>query len=116
MSLVFHESDPYSRTGWIPYSLLNEISPKQTPIGITMPEHKGKFQSVIFDSRDKDGESVIYLASPMADLNDTGDKAGHMQPLATLKKGESFYFAPDDYILDDVGFDYYPSVVRVTQT
>jgi hypothetical protein len=50
MSLIFKESDPYSPTGWIPYSVMEELTPKETPVGIKMPEHKGLVQTIVFNS------------------------------------------------------------------
>lgn len=118
MSLIFKESNPYSPAGWNPCSIVRELLPHQTPTGITMPEHKGLIQSIVFDSVTNKGESIIYLASPIANVPESAnDVVGHMeQPLAILKPGESFYFAIDDYIEAEGPFEYYPQVVRVTQT
>jgi hypothetical protein len=116
MSLIFKESNPYSPDGWDPCSIVEELLPYQTPTGITMPEHKGLIQSVIFDSTVAPQESTVYLASPIINFAGTTDVVGEMQPLAILKPGESFYFAADDYIKAEEPFEYYPQVVRVTQT
>ena len=111
MSLIFKESNPYSPAGWNPCSIVRELLPHQTPTGITMPEHKGLIQSIVFDSVTNKGESIIYLASPIANVPESAnDVVGHMEPLAILKPGESFYFAIDDYIEAE------GPVVRVTQT
>ena len=117
MSLIFKESNPYSPVGWDSCSIIKELLPQQTPMGITMPEHKGLIQSIVFDSTGRKDESIIYLASPIAKFPEsTDDVVGHMEPLAILKPGESFYFAVDDYIEAEGPFEYYPQVVSVTQT